>query len=99
VNEEQAADRIAALIAEGIEPKRLPSDLRNQGVILGRVPDQPAALIDLATPDEDTEYRLGYRNFYVLTRYNRSSFYASAVNDLAEALRAERSAAKQTGNS
>jgi membrane-bound lytic murein transglycosylase B len=100
VNEEQAADRIAALIAEGIEPKRLPSDLRDQGVILGRVPEQPAALIDLATPDEDTEYRLGYRNFYVLTRYNRSSFYASAVNDLAEALRVERAnrnSAQQAG--
>jgi membrane-bound lytic murein transglycosylase B len=37
-----------------------------------------------------TEYRLGYRNFFVLTRYNRSSFYAMAVNDLAEALLAAR---------
>jgi membrane-bound lytic murein transglycosylase B len=34
------------------------------------------------------EYRLGYRNFYVLTRYNRSSFYAMAVLDLANELRA-----------
>lgn len=90
VNEEQNGDRISGLIAEGIEPKRLPSELRDFGVVIGRVPEQPAALIDLATPDEETEFRLGYRNFYVLTRYNRSSFYASAVNDLAEALRAER---------
>lgn len=81
---------IAALLAEGIEPKRLPTELRRQGVIVGNVPEQQAALIDLATPDEETEYRLGYRNFYVLTRYNRSSFYASAVNDLAEALKSER---------
>ena len=49
--------------------------------------DQPAALIDLVTPDAPTEYRLGYQNFYVITRYNRSSFYAAAVMDLAEALK------------
>lgn len=48
--------------------------------------NQPAALIDLITPDAPTEYRLGYQNFYVITRYNRSSFYAAAVMDLAEAL-------------
>jgi len=44
-------------------------------------------LIDLITPDAPTEYRLGYQNFYVITRYNRSSFYAAAVMDLAEALK------------
>ena len=47
-------------------------------------------MIDLPTPEADTEYRLGFNNFYVLTRYNRSSFYAAAVMDLAEALRAMR---------
>lgn len=52
------------------------------------IADRPAALIDLVTPNAVTEYRLGYRNFYVITRYNRSSFYAAAVMDLAAALRA-----------
>ena len=37
-----------------------------------------------------SEYRVGLDNFYAITRYNRSSYYASAVNDLAEALRAAR---------
>ncbi|MDR0529305.1 MAG: lytic murein transglycosylase [Zoogloeaceae bacterium] len=41
------------------------------------------ALIDLVTPDEPTEYWLGGENFYVLTRYNRSSFYAMSVFQLA----------------
>ena len=54
------------------------------------IPDRPAALIDLITPNAPTEYRLGYRNFHVITRYNRSSFYAAAVMDLAAALRASK---------
>ena len=54
------------------------------------LPERPAALIDLVTPNAATEYRLGYRNFHVITRYNRSSFYAAAVMDLAAALLASK---------
>ena len=54
------------------------------------IAERPAALIDLVTPGAATEYRLGYNNFYVITRYNRSSFYAAAVMDLAIALRASK---------
>lgn len=75
------------LLAEGIRPSRLPADMEEFGVEADGAPERPAALIDLATPDAPTEYRLGYQNFYVLTRYNRSSFYAAAVADLAAALR------------
>jgi len=49
-----------------------------------------AVLLELLTPERPAEYRLGLQNFYVLTRYNRSVFYAMAVSDLAEALRAAR---------
>ena len=52
--------------------------------------DRPAALIDLTTPGQTTEYWIAFDNFYVITRYNRSSFYAMAVFQLAQALRAER---------
>jgi membrane-bound lytic murein transglycosylase B len=79
-----------ALIAEGIQPTRFPAEMADFGVVIEDAPDQPAALIDLVTPTAETEYRLGYNNFYVLTRYNRSSFYAAAVTDLAQALRAAR---------
>lgn len=33
------------------------------------------------------EFHLGYPNFYVITRYNRSPLYAMAVHELTEALR------------
>jgi membrane-bound lytic murein transglycosylase B len=78
------------LLAEGIRPARLPQEMEEFGVEAEGAPAKPAALIDLASPDAPTEYRLGYNNFYVLTRYNRSSFYAAAVADLAETLRQAR---------
>jgi len=50
-------------------------------------PQAPAMLVALARPF-GTEYRVGFANFYAITRYNRSLLYASAVNDLAEAIEA-----------
>ena len=47
----------------------------------------PAVLIRLAGAN-GPEFRVGFTNFYAITRYNRSQLYASAVNDLAEALAA-----------
>lgn len=47
----------------------------------------PAVLIRLDGAD-GPEYRVGFTNFYAITRYNRSQLYASAVNDLAEAIAA-----------
>lgn len=77
-----------ALIAEGILPVRRPAEMHGFGIVPpADAPDAPAALIDLVAPGSDTEYWLGYRNFYVITRYNRSSFYAMAVFQFAEALR------------
>jgi membrane-bound lytic murein transglycosylase B len=32
------------------------------------------------------EYRVGFNNFYVITRYNRSPMYAMAVYDLGQAI-------------
>ena len=81
-------EKIAALVEEGILPRRTPSELASYGVSSTDAPELPAALIDLATPRQQPEYRLGFRNFYVLTRYNRSSFYAMAVLDLSRELRA-----------
>jgi membrane-bound lytic murein transglycosylase B len=50
-------------------------------------PDAPAVLIALVGAD-GPEYRVGFSNYYAITRYNHSELYASAVNDLAEAIAA-----------
>lgn len=83
-----------ALLEAGIEPRFALRELRAHGIETPEslAVDTPAALIELATPGAPTEYRLGLVNFYVLTRYNRSSFYAAAVQDLARELRARRAA-------
>jgi len=80
------------LVDAGIEPKTPLSELKRYGVETRTdlALDTPVALIELESPGAATEYRLGLRNFYVLTRYNRSVLYASAVYDLAQEIKAKR---------
>ncbi len=48
------------------------------------------AVIPLETPEKPSEFWLGFNNFYVITRYNKSTFYAMSVLQLAEALASQR---------
>ena len=54
----------------------------------------PVVLICAEQQDGPT-YRVGFKNFYVITRYNRSARYAMAVHDLAQAI-AQRAKAGRT---
>jgi membrane-bound lytic murein transglycosylase B len=54
-------------------------------------PDQPATLLTLEGAN-GPEYWIGYQNFYVITRYNRSPMYAMAVHQLAQAIAAPHAA-------
>lgn len=60
----------------------------NEPIDLAREGETSVLVVDLPTPGEPTAYMLGLRNFYVLTRYNRSFFYALSVYQLGEAVRA-----------
>jgi membrane-bound lytic murein transglycosylase B len=63
--------------------------LRGLGMsVASNLDDATACLVIPAALSSGTSYRVGFRNFYVITRYNRSPLYAMAVNDLAEAIAA-----------
>jgi membrane-bound lytic murein transglycosylase B len=76
-----------ALLQAGLRPSLKVADLAEKGVRAEIDPQATVALIDLISPDSETEYWLGFDNFYVITRYNRSSFYAMSVFQLAEEIR------------
>jgi membrane-bound lytic murein transglycosylase B len=49
-------------------------------------PEAPAILIAADEPD-GVHWRVGYNNFFVITRYNHSALYAMAVYELATAMK------------
>jgi len=82
--------------AQLLAPDIVPSFSAAQMVALGvELPDAaraypgPLALVELRNGDAPPSYLAGTSNFYVVTRYNWSAYYAMAVVDLAAALRRE----------
>lgn len=77
----------------GLRPRLSTQQLRRLAVNLGNgsLPPLPATIIELKSPNLPPEYWLAYNNFYVITRYNQSSFYAMAVFKLAQAISNETS--------
>lgn len=55
-------------------------------------PGQKFGLVDLQNGYEPTEYWLGTDNFFAITQYNRSYFYAMSVIELGRAVRQARGA-------
>ena len=75
-----------------IEPKNLTlndtvGSLAGHGVrLVSEQPPETPALLISAEQADGPAYRVGFHNFYVLTRYNNSARYAMAVYELAQAL-------------
>ncbi|MFW3614373.1 lytic murein transglycosylase B [Billgrantia antri] len=63
-------------------------ELERSGIVPQNELEAEAPVIPLALELDDTawRYRLGYENFFVITRYNHSHLYAMAVTELAEAI-------------
>ena len=76
------------LIGKGLEAKLSRDELRAAGVM---VPDDvptahPYGLFDLEDGTQPTRYLLGTQNFFAITHYNRSYYYAMAVIELGQAI-------------
>ncbi|MGZ8260927.1 MAG: lytic murein transglycosylase B [Caldimonas sp.] len=80
----------AALLVPDIVPTFSAAEMVERGA---RLPDAALAaeslfaLVELQNGDAAPSYVAGTSNFYALTRYNWSSYYAMAVLDLGEAVR------------
>jgi membrane-bound lytic murein transglycosylase B len=83
-------DALARYVDGSLEPRTPLGELVAAGVEMDPAP--PAAETMGTLVPLGAEYRVGLRNFYVITRYNRSAQYAGAVSDLADSL-----AARQPG--
>ena len=79
-------------LVSGLERVHDVSEVQGKGVVFsGR--DPPAGLVsifELPTPGKPSKFVAGFTNFEVVTRYNRSTFYASAVLELGEAIQKAR---------
>ena len=74
-------------LAGDLRPELAWRDLEAAGVRTGDgapspAPETPVSLVRLDGA-EGPQYWVGFRNFYVITRYNRSALYAMAVHQLA----------------
>ena len=82
-------------INQGLEAKFRRDELEVAGVVSSAALPEAAlfGLVDLQNGAEPTEYWLATNNFFAITQYNRSYFYAMSVIELGKAVRAKRAVA------
>ncbi|HWW71072.1 MAG TPA: lytic murein transglycosylase B [Duganella sp.] len=80
------------MLHQGLTAKYPPQDLIAAGVTTTvPVPEQQTyGLVDLQNGADPTEYWLANSNFFAITQYNRSYFYAMSVVELGRAVRLAR---------
>lgn len=77
---------------QGLEASFHLNEMTAAGVVPVVAPptDMRYGLVDLQNGADPTEYWLGANNFFAITKYNRSFFYAMSVIDLGKAVRTAR---------
>lgn len=77
---------------QGLSAKFSLDELKSAGVIPTAEPpaNMSYGLVDLQNGDQPTDYWLGANNFFTITQYNRSFFYAMSVVELSRAVRVAR---------
>jgi membrane-bound lytic murein transglycosylase B len=82
-----ASDDLSRFNIAKLELNETVQSLRDKGVRFETsLPAEAPALLIVAQGKDGPVYRVGFTNFYVLTRYNRSPMYAMAVHDLGQAV-------------
>ena len=77
-----------ALDGHRLELSETVGSLRSKGLVFeSTLPADAPALAIAADEPDGAHWRVGYRNFYVITRYNHSALYGMAVYELAAAIR------------
>ncbi len=81
-----------AELVSGLERVHDIAEVQVKGVVFSGAepPAGPCSIFELPTPGMQSKFVAGFTNFEVITRYNRSTFYASAVLELAGAIRKAR---------
>lgn len=81
-------DAYLKLLDKGIKPAITVSELQNYDVSLSEKADvkDELALLEFNNNDSN-EYWAGFKNFYVITRYNHSHMYAMAVYQLSQKIK------------
>jgi membrane-bound lytic murein transglycosylase B len=83
-----AKEDLGAFDTSKVELNETVQSLRDKGVKFSTsLPDNAPAMLIVAQGKDGNVYRVGFNNFFVITRYNRSPMYAMAVNDLGNAIR------------
>jgi membrane-bound lytic murein transglycosylase B len=73
-----------------LKPADTVSSLSQQGVLFATdMPNDHESQLLLLEGDEGDEYWVGFHNFFVITRYNRSVMYALAVHQLGQEIAIE----------
>lgn len=88
----------ATLLAPDIKPSFSAAQMAELGAHLseaGQTHEGALAVIELQNGEAAPSYAAGTGNFYALTRYNWSSYYAMAVIELGRSLAAARAAAQK----
>ena len=93
VRADAGGERIGEFVDMGWKPAVSVEALAEAGIRpRGAVPAETEAAVLRLQGEDGPLYFLGFNNFYVITRYNRSVNYAMSLFDLAEALAAARAA-------
>ena len=93
---EDAKNAWPSFIGQGLEAKFSLAELEAAGVHPTEEPPQDMhfGLVDLQNGTAPTEYWLGGPNFFAITQYNRSFFYAMSVIDLGREVKTLREAGR-----